>query len=170
MLSHALSVTVITTFISYKNKGSLAITMKYLADLRTQDNQCTSSPIFCIFKDVKIFGMDSGYSDDYLWISEDSEYFADDEESDILDKLEDNHDHTIIDEMVYEKRYYCTRPEFISVCFTQKGADDFIARNKHRHEEELYVSVESVYNNAEMKEILNDLNREAELKFGGVSV
>jgi hypothetical protein len=123
-------------------------------ELNTQDNRITSDPIFLIQKKVRDWGIEKGYTDKYVWANPDDEYIeADEEKSKQLDEDDDNWDIKEEDEC-WKKMYYRERWEFVTACFTEKAADDFIAANKHRYGE-MRTYVDSLYRNDEMRELRN---------------
>lgn len=114
--------------------------------IRTQDNRCTSDPLFIVQQKKRIYGMDRNYFDDYEWLREDDhEHVADRIERAGLDALDEQGE----DVTGWEKLYYLDIWEFVTVCFTEQACKDFIAANGHNlNEPRIYAS--SAYRNREM--------------------
>lgn len=127
--------------------NELRSTMQRIGELiRQQDNQCTSDPLFLVQQKKRIYGIDSNYSEDYEWLREDDpEHVADRIERAGLDALELEGEDTT----GWEKIYFLDIWDFVTVCFTQKACEDYIAANKHNlNEPRIYVH--SSYRNREM--------------------
>lgn len=122
-------------------------------ELNTQDNRITSDPIFLVQKKVRDWGIADDYTEDYTWINSDNDYEeADEEKSKQLDA--DDEWQLKPEDFCWSKCYYRDRWEFVTACFTEKAADDFIERNKHRYGE-MRTYVDSLYRNDEMRELRN---------------
>jgi hypothetical protein len=116
--------------------------------IRTQDNRATSDPLFLVQQKKRIYGMDSNYCDDYEWLRKhnENEYIeADRIERAGLDELQEQGE----DLNGWEKIYYLEIWEFMTICFTEQAAIDYIAANAHNLKEpRIYVA--SAYRNREM--------------------
>ena len=118
--------------------------------IRTQDNRITDAPIFIVQQKRRIWGMDSEYSDDYIWMENDSgdHAEADTEKAEELEALDDACEYT----PGWEKYYYQDSWEFVTACFTESGCQDFINRNGHNlHSPRIYA--EGSYRNEEWRTI-----------------
>lgn len=103
--------------------------------LRTQDNLATSDPMFLVQQRVRFYGVALEYTDDHVWIKDGEE--ADRLEAARLDVLEFGGG----DLGGWVKVGYVDRWEFVTACFTQRGADDYIAANGHNlNEPRIYVA------------------------------
>ena len=103
-------------------------------DMRTQDNRCTSHPLFLVQTRIRTPGMSPDYYHEYFWYNEDTgEEAADDAVGD----LEENG---------FEKIYYSMCTVTVSTHFTLRAAEEFIERNAHNFGTPLQVYVESAYN------------------------
>lgn len=119
--------------------------------IRTQDNRCTSDPLFLVQQKKRIYGMDTAYTDDTVWISEEGDE-ADENESERLDLLEfegkSDPDWTWMG--------YIDQWEFVTACFTEKGCQEYIEANSHRlNEPRIYAA--SMYRNKEMIQVRESL-------------
>ena len=101
--------------------------------LRTQDNLCTAQPMFCVQVQIRDYGYDTKWCDDYVWIdTEDGcrEVPApdDEEETEFIVKLGFK-DHW----------------ETVMVAFTRKGCEEHLELNGHnyRHHRDVRIYVES---------------------------
>lgn len=124
-----------------------AVVMQRIGELlRTQDNRCTSDPLFLVEQKRRIYGMDSNYFEDYEWLREDDhEHVADRIERAGLDSLAEEGE----DVTGWEKLHYLDLWEFVTVCFTEQACKDYIAANGHNlNEPRIYAS--SAYRNHEM--------------------
>jgi len=112
-------------------------------ELRTQNNACTAHPLFLVQKRRRIFGMDSGYADEYEWHScHDAEYkysqadiqeaIRDDPAADADRNIEDD-DEFVRDpeDYGYEKVYYIDEWRFVTAHFTRKAAQRYLNENAH---------------------------------------
>lgn len=123
------------------------IVMQHIGEqIRTQDNRCTSDPLFIVQQKQRIWGMDLNYTDDYAWLDTSNEHTeATDVEAAGLDAIEDK----CGDLGDWEKVGYVDTWEFITACFTEKACQDYIAANGHNlNEPRIYAA--SAYRNLEM--------------------
>lgn len=111
------------------------------ARIATENNRATADPIFVVQQKRRIFGVDADYADAHVWLhDEDCEREADEEESARLDNGIGTEDWTrvgVIDVW-----------EWVQPFFTEKGANDYLAANRHNlNEPRVYVA--SAYRNRE---------------------
>ena len=124
-------------------------------ELRTQDNACTAEPMFVVYQIKRIFGLDPDYTEETTWTHSEGE------ETDPtiiaeLEALEDAGSPPIHDGTAYERVGYMDIDQFVTVCLTRKGAEEFIARMKHRLNKP-HIDVDSFYRNDEMIALRNHL-------------
>jgi hypothetical protein len=120
-----------------------------LADkMRTQDNACTAHPLFVVYNEKKLYGMDDEFAEDYDWIDQTSGDYtvADDRKRKALERYENYFGR---EPESWAKRYYIKRDEFVTCAFTLDAANDFIKR-KHYDYARLHVYVESMWRMPEM--------------------
>jgi len=121
-------------------------------NLRTQDGRMTSNPIFVVQQKRRICGLSEYYSDDYVWVNNDSEE-VDEEKAAELEEADDRD--TFQDGFTtkgYRKVYYRDEYVFVQPFFTEQGAKDYLAINGHNlREPRIYV--ESGYRNEEWEMI-----------------
>jgi len=118
--------------------------------IKTQDNRITDAPIFIVQQIKRTWGLDSEYSDDYIWMENDSgdHEEADSAKAEELEALDDACEYT----PGWEKYYYQDSWEFVTACFTESGCQDFINRNGHNlHSPRIYA--EGSYRNEEWRTI-----------------
>ncbi len=121
--------------------------------VRTQDNRCTSDPLFLVQEKKRIYGMDGDYCDDYEWLCEDDhEHVADRIERAGLDALAERGE----DVTGWEKIHYVETWEFVTVCFTEQACKDYILANGHNLNEPRIYAV-SAYRNREMIAVMDFL-------------
>jgi hypothetical protein len=105
---------------------------------------------------VRDYGLDEAYCDEYVWLDDSGDYneIKDEKIIQLLDEA-DNYMRELPGEYKdYTKVYYKDRWEFITLFFTEKGAREFMERNKHRYDEgEIRLYVDSAYRNEELKVI-----------------
>ncbi len=124
--------------------------------IRTQDNCATSHPIFTVQQQRRIYGFDPAYTDDAVWIDQMNECReADAEERKRLDAEEDE---TGKEPHGWTRTGYRDQWEFVTACLTRKGAEDFIARQRHNLKDPR-VYVESAYRNQEWIDLRAALSR-----------
>ena len=73
-----------------------------------------------------------------------------------LEALDDAGSPTVHDGTAYERVGYIDIDQFVTVCFTRKGAEEFIARMKHRLNKP-HIDVDTFHRNAEMIALRNHL-------------
>ena len=127
-------------------------------DVATQDNAITELPIFIVRQKRRTYGIDSSYTDDFVWMSSGIEsHEADTEAAAKLDELSktSNYDDEIIlgedgEETTWKKVGYRDHWEFVTACFTRRGCEDYLRINGHNlTNPEIYVA--SGYRNDEWK-------------------
>lgn len=119
--------------------------IKAIAELiRTQDNACTSEPIFTVQSRRRIYGIDEDYSDNYVWVDDDYNEINDPAERKALNDLDENGEDT----GVATKVYYMDIWEHKTSCFTEQAAKDYIDVMGH-HMEDARIYVESGWRNKE---------------------
>jgi hypothetical protein len=133
-------------------------TIKDIAqDVATQDNALTELPIFVVQQRRRTYGIESGYADDQVWMSNgDEPYEADAETAAKLDELQkSDYDDEIIlceddEETTWIRVGYRDHWEFVTACFTRRGCEDYLQINGHNlTNPQIYVA--SGYRNDEWK-------------------
>lgn len=93
-------------------------------NLRTQDNQMTANPMYC----VQILQRDSGYDAAYIgnrcWVDYGNDEIIYDDDKDIKDPGESRWSGPF---------GYVDRWETVMVCFTESGAKEYIERERNYH-------------------------------------
>ncbi len=104
--------------------------LKKIAQLLvTQDNRATDTPIFAVQQKVRIFGLESDYSDGNIaWFSDDDYVEASESEAKELE-AQYQVDYNVPDG--WNRTHYKDIWEFVTACFTAKGCEDYIAINGH---------------------------------------
>jgi hypothetical protein len=107
-------------------------------EIATQDNAATSEPLF---------------ADNTLWYEKEEGHEATDPE--VLERLEQyrNGELTVEEDAELLSKYgytgYIDTKEFVTLCFTRKGAEDYLAINGHNLREP-FIYVLSAWRNREM--------------------
>ena len=120
-------------------------------ELKSQDNRCTSDPIFLVQEKERIYGMDEDYSDEYVWYDPYNDCEADLEEEQKLN--DDSRLYEEIDYDCWQLIPYLDKQMTVQSFFTEKAAQEYIDRNSHRHSGKLSIYVDSLYRNSEMRMI-----------------
>lgn len=119
--------------------------------LREQDNLCTASPIYCIQEHQQVVGIDPDYTDNIGFFSCEDGRQAEGKE---LEGLEARYDEDFEVPEGWNRAGYDWRWQYTGLSFlTHDAAHGYVANNKHRHEDEIRVYVDSAYRNREMKEV-----------------
>lgn len=114
-------------------------------NLLTQDNAITSHPIFIVQEKRRVYGFDTDYSDEAVWVDEEGIELstADAELAEQRYELGDEGNPDTWTRTAYKDFW-----EFKTACFTRQGCEDYIAANRsHLFEPRIYV--ESGYRNHE---------------------
>lgn len=114
--------------------------------VRTQDNQCTADPIYLVETRRRLYGFDTSYTDNNVWLYPDE---CVEVPLEITKQLDDG----LLDEGDYHYTGYIDIWEFVQVFFTMEAAQEFIKNNGHRHTGKLRVIVDSGYRNREWQTI-----------------
>lgn len=69
--------------------------------LLTQDTRCTRDPIYCIMEKKRVYGFDSDFSSDYIWVRDDCQFNSIDE---LFDDALENFESEL---KQYIVEYYC---------------------------------------------------------------
>lgn len=122
--------------------------LKEIAELlRTQDGRITHAPIFAVQQKRRVWGMDSEYCDDYVWMDvENPEYEATEEEVEKLENDEDESDS--VDGVEFEKAYYVDHWDFVTSFLTEKACLQYI-KDYHYNLNEPRSYAYSGYRNSE---------------------
>lgn len=112
--------------------------------VRNQDNLCTADPLYVVFAQRRIYGMDPDVVADICWYNEESE--ADAEQ---FAELEAKWQQTGEEPEGWHRTGYIDVDQFVTACFSQKAAATYIEENRHHlHQPRVYV--ETLYRNREM--------------------
>lgn len=123
-------------------------------NLRTQDNRATHLPVFCVQQRRRIWGMDPAYAmDNIVWVDENADYaeVTDEGETAALEELWND---TGEEPDGYRRTAYVDVWDFVTACFTEKGAEDYLRLNGHNLTEPR-IYVESAHRNHEW-EVVRD--------------
>lgn len=121
-------------------------------ELKTQDNRCTSDPIFLVEEKERIYGLDLKWDCESCCYDFENDCEISEEEYDKAREKEMD-DPSGKYENPYERLGFMDKRKTVQFFFTERAAQDFIDRNKHRHKGELRIYADSLYRNSEMKMI-----------------
>jgi len=136
--------------------GSDYLLRQMSENLKTQDNAGTADPMFVVFQKQLVAGLESGYEDFWLWVSDDDGDYeeADKDTAVVLARLHEEGGPLVIGARTYRRTGCKYIEKFCAAFFTQKGADDYLAWNGHNLTQP-YVYVHGMYRNAEMIAVRN---------------
>jgi len=104
------------------------------AAIETQDNRATDAPFFAVQQKKIVAGLEDGYAEKYVWISDDGDYSEADTETAAV--LESKFYESFSDEIDgYRRVGIAEEWEFVTGCFTEQGCKDHIATNGHNLKE-----------------------------------
>lgn len=132
-------------------------------DMANQDNMATAHPLYVIEKRRTIYGIDSAYSDEFVWVCTDDGEPVDEEIASLLNTAADDTIHTD-----YRKVYVMHVWEFVTVCLTEKGCEDYLTQNGHNLPN-VRMFVYSAWRNDEMQTIQEFVSRQRRVTDGEVS-
>jgi hypothetical protein len=123
------------------------------AKISASDPQATADPLYCVFQKRRIYGIDPEYTDNLAWVNSDECHTADDEE---FAELEAEYQLNGEEQDGWRRVGYRDVGEFVTACFSDEGARDYIRINGHNlHAPFVYVA--SMYRNQEMVELRNKI-------------
>lgn len=131
--------------------------------LRTQDNCATQDPVYQVRMQQRIYGLDTGYTDQVTWLDADFEEASSEE----LARLEQHYDEHLEEPDGWTRTGYQDIEVVVQTFLTVQGAKDYIANNAHRHRGALRVYVDSLHRNPELRLVVRhllSLTREGEEK------
>ncbi len=117
--------------------------------MRTQKNYATEHPIYCVMQKQRVFGFAEGYQDGYQWFDADSNEDCDQETSNQLDREAEYCDEWHIDGVNYRRVGFKDIDQFVTLCFTEQAARDFMESQAHRLNKP-FLYVDSLDRNPEM--------------------
>lgn len=117
--------------------------------LLTQDNACTSQPMFCVQEKKRDVGYDSDFSENACWHDGANDETIYDDDKDFKKPEGDQWD-----EFGYRDRW-----ETVMVAFTQSGCEQYLRLNGHNHRGQTRIYVESFHRCPEMIAIREILMR-----------
>lgn len=123
--------------------------------IKTQDNLATSLPIFIVQEKRRIYGLNTGYSDDIVWIY-DGDEITDENELNFINTIYKEKGENCEELEIYTRTAYIDIWEFVTACFTRKGCEDYIEINRYNLKEPR-IYVESGYRNREWEDVRNHL-------------
>lgn len=93
--------------------------------LKTQDNRCTSNPVYCVMKKKRVYGLFEDYSSDYEYILDGESFCCDDDDlynalieygydnqvTELIKVMKEDYD---TDKLLTEKEYFNTQLNYCS--------------------------------------------------------
>ncbi len=119
--------------------------------IRTQDDQFTANPVYLVQSRLRLYGFDASWRDfETVWLHQDH-FDADAEEAASLEARYqgDGADSGETEIGCYSRVGYMDVWETVTCCFTQAGADRYIAENRHNMTDPR-VYVDTLNRNSEM--------------------
>ena len=133
-------------------------------DVATQDNAITELPVFIVQQKRRTYGVDSSYTDDFVWMSKGLDPREADAETTAklnnLQKTSCYFDEIVLlnngEETTWIEVGYRDNWEFVTACFTRHGCEDYLRVNGHNlTNPEIYVA--SGHRNREWETMRNHL-------------
>lgn len=121
--------------------------------IATQDNRITAEPLFVVFAKQRIYGMDTAYCDNIAWIYEDECVEVEPKKARALHAT---YCRTCTVPPGYLRTGYVDVDRFVTACFTETAAQDYIDANRHRLERP-FIYAASLYRNHEMIAVRHSL-------------
>ena len=130
--------------------------------LHNQNNRITSHPIFQVRKLREVYNVEHDDSQGWVWLDDRNHLVTDADLIAALDRgvEEDGFDfgYSVTDtenDVTYRRSYFRTKEVTVegATFFTQDAADAYIKANQKRHDEKLYVFVESGWRNPEWQQV-----------------
>lgn len=116
--------------------------------IRTQDNRSTDAPLFIVQERKRTY-FDSAWSDDVVWISDESVEADPEQHAQFEEKWQCDGGRP----KGWTRTHYKDDWRFVTACFTEQGCKDYIADNGHNHSGNLRVYAGSSYRNAEWRAV-----------------
>lgn len=122
-----------------------------VARMKTQNNHCTSHPVFVVQQRRRMYGFSPDYSDNVVWLDNynDSAEAGPEEAK----RLESDYDETGIEPDGWTRTSYVDVWEHVTTCFTEHSAQAYVKRNGHNLEHPR-VYVESAWRNQEWQDVV----------------
>lgn len=115
--------------------------------IRTQDNRITDQPIFIVQQKRRIYGLDDGYSSDFVWIDGEESYTEEERAERDAERADDG-----LPPAEYRRCGYIDIWEFVTACFTEQGCKDYLRLDGHNLREPRIYAAGS-YRNAEFRAV-----------------
>lgn len=117
--------------------------------LRTQDNRASDAPIFIVEEKRRFYGLDPAYAGEIVWIDAEGDEAAPEKHA----SLEAAWDEDGEEPEDWNRTAYKDEWHFVTACLTEKGCQDYIARNGHNHRGELRTYAAGSYRNEEWRSV-----------------
>lgn len=122
--------------------------------ITTQDNRITDQPMFIVQQRRRMYGLDTGYCDNFIWLCSEDEY--NEASAEEADALEAEYQDTGRAKDGWQRTGYIDQWEFVTACFTEQGCIDYLKLDGHNlNEPRIYA--EGSYRNEEFRAVRNSL-------------
>jgi len=122
--------------------------------IMTQDNRITDQPMFIVQQRRRMYGLDTGYCENFIWLCSEDEYNEASVEE--ADALEAEYQDTGRAKDGWQRTGYIDQWEFVTACFTEQGCIDYLKLDGHNlNEPRIYA--EGSYRNEEFRAVRNSL-------------
>lgn len=115
--------------------------------LRTQNNRLTNEPFFVVQHRVRTYGIDTDYDPEIAWLYADESVEV---PEGVAKRLEAEYQETGKVNQDYRRVGYAEQWEYVTGCFTEKAADEWIKRRGHNYRGKLRTYAETNWHNPEM--------------------
>lgn len=122
--------------------------------ITTQDNRSTDQPMFIVQQRRRMYGLDTGYCDNFIWLCSEDEY--NEASAEEADALEAEYQDTGRAKDGWQRTGYIDQWEFVTACFTEQGCIDYLKLDGHNLKEPR-IYAEGSYRNEEFRAVRNSL-------------
>lgn len=125
---------------------------KFFADLRqemkTQDNACTSHPLFVVYEKRRTYGLNEDVSDNCAWLDTYGDY--NEATGQKLKALERYYRRFHREPDGWRRTFWHEVDRFVTCAFTRRAAQAYIDKRSYNYKFPLHIFVESMYRMQEM--------------------
>jgi hypothetical protein len=122
--------------------------------ITTQDNRITDQPMFIVQQRRRMYGLDTGYCENFIWLCSEDEY--NEASAEEADTLEAEYQDTGRVKDGWQRTGYTDQWEFVTACFTEQGCIDYLKLDGHNLKEPR-IYAEGSYRNDEFRIVRNAL-------------
>lgn len=122
--------------------------------IATQDNRITDQPIFIVQQRRRVYGFDTDYCENFIWVCSEDDYSEASAEE--AAELEAEYQKSGRVKSGWQRTGYTDQWEFVTACFTEQGCKDYLERDGHNLKEPR-IYAEGSYRNEEFRAVRDSL-------------